>query len=133
LRIPRNFKLAAIEIKVEHKDSITIDSCKACGMTDYANQKILLSGIATQQVGEQTFIHELVHWILFMMGEHKLRNNEKFVDLFAHFLYQYEQTKEFSSDKKVREDAEHSPKQSKGRPKTLFLRSGERGRLSKIK
>lgn len=133
MKIPRNFKLAAMDIKVEHKGSICIGESKVSGMTDYANQKILLSAAPSQQVLEQTFMHELVHWVLFMMGEHKLRNNEKFVDLFAHFMYQFEQTKEFSSDKKVKEDAEHSPKQSKSRTKTIIPAVKRKGPPPKIK
>ena len=37
---------------------------------------------------EETFIHELVHAILFQMS-HPLARNESFVQTFASFLYQY--------------------------------------------
>lgn len=37
---------------------------------------------------EQTFLHELVHVILYAMNEMKLFEDEKFVDLFATFLHQ---------------------------------------------
>jgi hypothetical protein len=37
---------------------------------------------------EASFLHELVHVILDCMSEHKLRANEKFVDVFANLLHQ---------------------------------------------
>lgn len=37
---------------------------------------------------EQTFLHELVHVILYAMNEMQLFENEKFVDIFATFLHQ---------------------------------------------
>ncbi len=37
---------------------------------------------------EGTFCHELVHIMLYFAGEHELRNNEKFVDVFSGLLHQ---------------------------------------------
>lgn len=42
-----------------------------------------------------TFNHELVHGILDIMGEKELCGNEKFVDLFANFLTQAQETAEY--------------------------------------
>lgn len=65
------------------------------GHADYANQRIILnSGIVTDDMLEQAYLHELTHFILFVMGYPELRDNEKFVDLFAHFLYQAQVSKE---------------------------------------
>ena len=50
---------------------------------------------ARKEFTEQTMCHEVTHWILYMMNEDALRNNEKFVDLFGHFLYQYLKTAGF--------------------------------------
>ena len=44
--------------------------------------------IAAAETMEQAFWHELIHFITFMMSEDELRNNEKFVDIAAHFLHQ---------------------------------------------
>ena len=40
-----------------------------------------------QEIKEQTFCHELVHAIKFMLGEDD--HNEQAVDVFATFLHQY--------------------------------------------
>jgi len=49
----------------------------------------------TQEDDEQTFLHELTHHILHAMGETKLNDNEKFVDMFAGFLHQALTTMEY--------------------------------------
>ena len=57
-------------------------------------RKIKLEGIAldtstlNKQSTVQTYFHELTHWILYIMNENDLRNNEKVVDVFATFLHQ---------------------------------------------
>jgi hypothetical protein len=43
---------------------------------------------------EQSFLHELVHWIFHMMSAEKLRDDEVVVDLFTQFLYQALRTSE---------------------------------------
>jgi len=40
---------------------------------------------------EQTFFHELVHAILFGMGQ--INHDETFVDAFGSLMHQYERTK----------------------------------------
>ena len=45
----------------------------------------------------QCFLHELLHYIFYVMGEHELRNNEKLVDLIAHFLHQVEDTSNYEA------------------------------------
>ena len=42
-----------------------------------------------------TFNHELVHFILKKMDREKLSNNEKFVELFAQMLSQFQKTAKF--------------------------------------
>lgn len=89
MKIPLQFKLAGIPITVE--DVRTFAKEHNCiGQTFYTEQKIVLDmGVAPQEFTEQAFCHEAVHYILYMMGEHELRNNEKFVDLFATFMHQF--------------------------------------------
>jgi hypothetical protein len=48
---------------------------------------------------EQAFCHELVHWVLNQMN-HKLNNNEPFVNLFASLLHQALTTAEYEKGKK---------------------------------
>lgn len=96
LIIPKKFKLAGMDVDVVNNNTLC-DNHKAVGHAIYAEGKIEVDiDSVSAQVAEQSFLHELVHWILYMMGNDELRNNEQFVDLFAHFLYQYEQTKEGS-------------------------------------
>jgi hypothetical protein len=63
------------------------------GETRYGQSQIAIQGKAQgttipEQEIEHKFVHELIHSILHEMGEHKLNNNEKFVDLFSNVLYQ---------------------------------------------
>ncbi len=64
----------------------------ANGIADYRPQKISLQPstldfpVRRDQI-EEYFLHELVHWILYMMN-HELRSNEEFVGIFAEFLHQ---------------------------------------------
>lgn len=86
--IPKSFWLGGLKITVERDDAL-IESRKVIGEARYSEQKILLDpSVAPLQTLEQSFTHEMVHWILYVMNEDELRNNEKFVDLFSHFLYQ---------------------------------------------
>ena len=58
---------------------------------------------------EHTFYHELVHAILFNMGEMKLYSNERFVDAFGGMLQQYMSTKNEDLDYK-RKPRSRNPK-----------------------
>jgi predicted SprT family Zn-dependent metalloprotease len=89
LRIPTKFNLAAIKIEVEN-DPKFAETTNCIGQTFYQAQKIVLDMDHTpKEFTEHAFCHEVVHYILYVMGEHALRQNEKFVDLFAHFMYQF--------------------------------------------
>ena len=92
--IPKSFWLGGLKITVERDDAL-IDAKKVIGEAHYSSQKIVLdASVAPLQLLEQSFTHEMVHWILYVMNEDELRNNEKFVDVFAHFLYQAMATRE---------------------------------------
>jgi len=45
---------------------------------------------------EETFYHELVHYILHHMGQNELCDEERFVDGFSHLLHQALATMEYS-------------------------------------
>ena len=94
--IPTSFKLAGIEVKVEKSDTL-IKEKGIIGESIYTEQKIIIDTSHTPKESyEQTMYHELIHWIFFIMGEDKLRNNEKLVDMMGHLLCQYEKTKVFN-------------------------------------
>lgn len=86
--IPTSFWLGGLKIDVVY-DNTMVKTKQVIGEARYVNQQIRLDpSVAPMQTLEQSFIHELVHWIFYVMGEEELRNNEKLVDLFAHFIYQ---------------------------------------------
>jgi hypothetical protein len=92
------FKLAGITITVE-VDNDFIAKHKCIGQALYASQRIILDTEHTpQETTEQSFYHEKVHWILHTMGEIKLRDTEKFVDVFAHLLYQSDVTAKYKEE-----------------------------------
>ena len=66
------------------------------GLADYGScspstQEILIRAGMNEQTTQQTFMHELVHAILFTLG--KTDHNEEFTDSFGALLHQYEKTK----------------------------------------
>jgi len=86
--IPQSFQLGGLTIDVLFQEKLA-KNAGMIGVADYAVQQIRLDPtITTKQTTEQAYFHELTHWILFTMGEAELCNNEKFVDVFAHFFYQ---------------------------------------------
>ena len=99
LRIPKRFNLHGQTVTVVY-DNTLLEDASARGMFHPLPQLIQLNP-ADPEAGhsrsgvEQTFCHELTHSILYAMGELKLYNNEKFVDLFGHLLHQALTTQEF--------------------------------------
>lgn len=96
--IPEDFKLAMKRIRVIVND----DYCKSEGLwgeADFTQRLITLchrtpkGKILKKSLKEKTFFHELVHQILYSMGQEQLMYDEDFVDLFAERLYEYENTK----------------------------------------
>ena len=92
MNIPKSFKLAGTTISVI-QDSQLYATRKIVGEAVYSKQTILLdTGHCSQEQIEQNFLHELIHWVFYIMGEDDLRNNERVVDLLAHFLHQVVKT-----------------------------------------
>ena len=85
--IPKSFWLGGLKVNVQIDESLKHN--RMIGQADYVSQEIRIDpSAAPLQFVEQSYLHELVHWIFYMMNEHELRDNERIVDLFAHFLYQ---------------------------------------------
>lgn len=92
--IPKSFWLGGLKINVDF-DNTMVKMKRCIGEANYSKQLIKLDpSVAPLQTLEQSFYHELVHWIFFVMGEEELRNNERVVDLFAQFLYQARMTEQ---------------------------------------
>ena len=76
------FKLAGMQWKIVNTDMPDL----GCALPDTCT--ILLSSKMKGQEREVTLLHEVVHAILFTMGERD--HDERFVEGFAQLLYQYE-------------------------------------------
>ena len=88
MQIPKAIQLAGINIEII-KDNKLVKEKKVIGEARYSEQSIVIdTEAAPADITEQAFFHELTHWILYVMNEDELRNNEKHVDLFGHLLYQ---------------------------------------------
>lgn len=86
--IPKSFWLGGLQIDVSYDENL-YKNRKIVGEARYPSQSITLDSVVlSKQLTEQNFFHELTHWILYVMNEDDLRNNEKFVDVFAYFLHQ---------------------------------------------
>ena len=85
--IPKEIKLCGLTIEVIVCPTLHKDKGLG-GFSDYPGLRIMLAGDVNEQLQEQVLYHEIVHFILFVMGEPELRDNEKFVDVFAHLLHQ---------------------------------------------
>jgi hypothetical protein len=97
MRIPKRFKLFAQTIRVEYKEDLTQKN-DCIGQTKYRSGKIILQSTnphfnKTRQ--EQTFYHELIHWIFNVLKEENLDNNEKLVEQMSCLLHQALTTAEY--------------------------------------
>jgi len=79
----KKFKLAGTEWTIKFNDGI-----HDLGRTDPDTFTIYVNTKQSKQGMDLAFTHELVHAILFTMGERD--HDERFVEGFAQLLYQYE-------------------------------------------
>lgn len=92
LEIPKEFDLFGETINIEF-DRELANRENANGMAHYRYSKIVLqtnegANPRKHTQIEQSYLHEVVHFILDAMNEEELRTNEKFVNLFASLLHQ---------------------------------------------
>jgi len=102
--IPKRFQIAGIPIKVK-LDPNLFKERQLLGEVRYPLQEIVLDcTMLSTEMMEQNYFHELCHEVLYIMNENELRDNEKFVDLFASLLHQALKTGEdFYSEKELKE------------------------------
>lgn len=96
VKIPKQFELAGQQIKVKVSPCIETDG--AVGLSKFNQNEIrvrtrLDGEDISEDVKVQTFWHEAAHFILYVMNEHDLNSNEKFVDNLGHMLYQLDKTR----------------------------------------
>lgn len=101
--IPKSFQLHGQTIDVVYDKQLT-NGTDARGMSRFRENRIQLQPStdsvptpATMQ--EQTFCHELIHYLLFH-AESKLNEDEKFVNLMGNLLHQALSTMEYPSKSK---------------------------------
>lgn len=92
LLIPKSFQLMGQTITTEWQDGL-IQRSDATGLACYRDNKILLqkntdgTKIPDEYI-EETFFHELMHFIANQLGESELRGNEKLIGQIAGLLHQ---------------------------------------------
>lgn len=90
--IPGSFELFAQKIKIQYDEQLGFE--KQCyGIADYDKNLILLQPNTNgcerdEDQIEQTYLHEIIHFILNRGGYSKLSKNEDFVDSFSNGLHQ---------------------------------------------
>ena len=99
MKIPKRFKLMGRTIKVKYEKKIRFRKDWA-GSAIYREHKITIQSSSkefplSRDDIEQSFLHELTHWILYMGQKDKLNSDEDFVDLFASLLHQAITTMEY--------------------------------------
>lgn len=109
MKIPVRFRLLGQTIEVKSDDAHYRDTDWE-GSASYRRNEIKLQSNGPQiplkpEMIEQTFLHELVHYICYQAGaavNHELKKplhqNEEFVDLFAGLLHQTLTTMEYEDD-----------------------------------
>lgn len=102
--IPKSIKIFNQTIKIVFKRTL-LDGKEPCfGTWHYKRNTIYLQKSTrkhtlTEEQIESTFIHELLHACLDLMGEHELNDNEKFVSSLSHLIYQF--IKQLSEKKNI--------------------------------
>jgi len=93
LKIPTSFQLFGQTIDVEWQSSLAQDRDGQAGQGWFRKNKIVLQlpcdGVQVERTfTEDTFLHELIHFILENIGSGDLGQDEKFVRAFAGLLHQ---------------------------------------------
>lgn len=101
MRIPQSFSLHGQKISVVYEPPLVYKNGNR-GEARFSTNQIALQNNGDgnpipQSTIEQTFCHELVHFILNEMCN-KLKDDERFVDLFASLLHQGLSTMEYEKD-----------------------------------
>ena len=92
MNIPKKFRLMGHEINVKFVEDLTNEH-ESVGAAVYRRDEIRLQpsingNLRSENLIAHNFLHELVHFILYMMEEDKLRDDEKFVGVFSGLLHQ---------------------------------------------
>ena len=94
MKIPVKFKLFHHIITVELKEKLYSHDANF-GEANYIKKKITIDKDLDNDLREQTFLHELIHLILYFLTETELSGNEKLVNNISELLYQAIETMEY--------------------------------------
>jgi predicted SprT family Zn-dependent metalloprotease len=106
MKIPKRFKLMGRTIEVEYDNQLLYDDDRQ-GSAQYRFNKIVLQPRNDAQPMpnlEQTFCHELIHWILYFSGaaykgdRDHMHQEEGLVDVMACLMHQALTTMEYEND-----------------------------------
>ncbi len=87
MKIPERISIAGITIKTVYDNNLIIEHGKIAE-ANFGEQIIKVAKNAVQKDNAmQAYVHEVVHFILFIMGKEELNRDEDFVDMFAHLAY----------------------------------------------
>jgi predicted SprT family Zn-dependent metalloprotease len=92
MSIPSSFWLYGQLITVRYDPTLS-DHTDCVGEARYRTNQIVLQPdtVSTKRVRtkiEHTFLHEVLHYIFYVLGEEELRVNEKLIDSVAALLHQ---------------------------------------------
>ena len=110
MEIPESFKLFGSKISVRYDQREFINNTESMGYASYRTNSIVLNPVLlndNKEIAEQTFLHEVVHFILYHAGsahtkkDDHMHRDEDFVDLVASLLHQVLTTQEGSNASRV--------------------------------
>lgn len=90
MKIPKKFRFMGLEYAVSFDTTPHAANPSAWACTNHKRQTIVIDPSMSEQLQEQTFIHELLHVIFFNMGLDQLDKEgieEVFVNSMANGLY----------------------------------------------
>ena len=82
-----NIKIGSKEYEIIYQHPVEVDGEETWGLCDYAQCKILIDTEICEQMQFNSLIHELVHAVLYEMGN-KLHTNEPFTEALSNMLAQ---------------------------------------------
>ena len=89
MQIPDTIRIGSIEYEVEDKEMLVLGGQQCYGMIDFEQSKIFLdTTLTSRQRLEQTFLHEIVHSLLYHRSLKEEAQNEVLVDEIAVALHQ---------------------------------------------
>ena len=96
MKIPMSFELMGETITVKYIDDMVVRDNNV-GVACYSTNEIQIQSNSkaiprNKEQLRQTFLHELVHFILMKLNKLELNKDEAFVDSFADLLLQFEKS-----------------------------------------